>query len=607
MFYKINTLKGKIFLGYLMVVVILIMVSSWAIYNFMNLSDAINNIMVENYHSIKSSESMIESMERQDSAMLMILNDHFSEGKNTFRKNEQDFLKWLARAEDNITINGERNIVEKINQNYLDYLNLFSKFNGLHSDERRQFYYNEIMPHFYKLKNNIRSLRTINQETMVDAQQKADNRANKAVISTIVISISAIGLAVIFGFYLSSIILKPIKSLKDAVQKVADRNFDQKIEVNTSDEIGKLAEEFNNMIERLQEYEKLNINKLVEERDKSKAIVNNITSPLLVTDNENKITLMNQASRELFGIEKENLNVHFLELINNEKLLNKLIKKDEEIDRTIDLVIKDNEYHFKVSSNSVFDHKGNRKYTVTIMEDVTKLKEIDDMKSDFVSTVSHEFRTPLTSMNMSLNMLLEEDVGSINKEQCELLEATYEDCERLNDLVNDLLDLSKIESGKIKMEFGKADVNKVIESTIKPFENQVKEKDIELAKEEIRDGLIALADSNKISWVISNLIGNAIRYTPEGGKVLVGAQRKGNNVQIYVKDTGIGIAEEYQDKIFDRFVRANNNDDSASGTGLGLAISKEIIGAHNGKIWVESEEGEGSKFIFSIPRYRHVV
>ena len=604
---KLKTLKGKIFLGFLLVVLILIMVSLWAINNFINLSDSINNIMVENYQSIKASESMIESLERQDSAMLMILNNHNSEGQKTFRENEQEFLKWLARAEDNITIKGESNYIKEINSNYTNYLELFSEFKEIESNQRRNFYYTDIINNFYKLKNSIRDLRAINQDKMVQAQKKADSRANRAIISTLAISVSAIIVALVFGFYLSNIILKPIKRLKNAVQSVADRNFNQKIRVKSSDEIGELASEFNNMIERLQDYEKLNINKLVEERDKSEAIVNNITSPLLVTNNDNKVTMMNQKAKDLFDITEDDLNIHFLEIINNEELLKKLNNRDEEIDQTIDLEIKDKEYHFKVSSNSVFDEEGNRKYTVTIMEDVTKLKEIDEMKSDFVSTVSHEFRTPLTSMNMSLNMLLGEDVGSINSEQKELLEATSEDCERLNDLVDDLLDLSKIESGKIKMEFGKTNVNKVIESTIKPFKNQVEEQNIELKTENIEKDLIAWADSNKISWVISNLIGNAIRYTPEKGKILIGAKRVGSNIEIYVEDNGIGISEEYQDSIFDKFVRANNNDDSASGTGLGLAISKEIVNAHNGEIWVDSEEGEGSKFYFRIPRYRHVV
>ncbi len=605
---KIKSLKGKIFIGYLLVVIILVMVALWSINNFINLSNSIDNILVENYQSIKASESMIESLERQDSAHLMILNGQIDEGKNTFKEHERDFLKWLARAEDNITINGEEKIIEDINDKYLEYMNSFEKFINLEDEENGDFYHENILTQFYNIKDDIRELRAVNQEEMVKAQEKADNRANKAVISTIIISVIAIAVAIVFGLYLSNLILRPIKQLEKAIKSVADRNFNQKINVKSENEIGKLAKEFNKMIEKLQEYEKININKLVDERDKSKAIVDNITSPLLVTDAENRVTLINQEAKDLFDIEEDNLNTHFLELINNEDLFNFINNKQEseQEDQTVTIIKDDKECHYKVSSNTVFDKEGEIKYTVTLLEDITKLKEIDEMKSEFVSTVSHEFRTPLTSMNMSLSMLLSEDAGEINDEQRELLEATFEDCERLNNLVNDLLDLSRIESGKIQMEFEKNNVKNLIETTIEPFQKQAEEKGIDLYSRDIEENIMVWADSNKVSWVISNLIGNALRYTFEGGEIVVDARKKDQYVNISVEDTGVGIPKEYQDKIFDKFIRANNNDDNASGTGLGLAISKEIIEAHNGKIWVESEEGEGSKFTFSVPRYSSI-
>lgn len=153
------------------------------------------------------------------------------------------------------------------------------------------------------------------------------------------------------------------------------------------------------------------------------------------------------------------------------------------------------------------------------------------------------------------------------------------------------------------MEFDKSDVKKIVETTIRPFSQQAEEKGINLKIGDIPENTYAWADPNKISWVISNLIGNALRYTPEYGDIIVGSVLEGRKVKIYVKDTGVGIPEEYRGKIFEKFVRASNNEDETSGTGLGLAISKEIIEAHNGRIWVESEEGKGSKFFFTLPRY----
>jgi len=605
---KLKSLKAKIFIGYLLVAFILVIVTFWAITNFTSLSDAINNIMVENYESIKATESMIEAIERQDSSILVMINGPTEKGRTTFRQNEQAFYKWLARAEDNITIKGEAEILGNISSKYSTYINRFDEFYHQPVENKWEFYNDNILPLFETIKTEIRNLRHLNQDQMVYAQERADSRAEGAMISTSIISLIAILLAIGFGLYLSNQILKPINKLKGAIQKIAEKNFEQKIEVYSNDEIGQLASDFNKMIDRLQDYEKINVSKLIAEKEKSEVIVNNITSPIIVTDDENRVVLLNEAAKDLFEINIEVVdNYHLLEIIKNEELF-ELIKNDsnqENNNKTIDITSKNKEMHYNVSSNRV-RKDGEVRFTVTLMDDVTKLKKVDEMKSEFVSTVSHEFRTPLTSMNMGLSMLLEEDMGPVNEDQQQLLEAAFEDCERLNELVNDLLDLSKIESGKIKMEFDKADVRKIIESTMRPFSQQVGEKDINLKMGEIAENAYAWADSNKISWVISNLIGNALRYTPKDGTIKIGSFLEGRNVNIFVEDTGVGIPEEYCNKIFDKFVRASNNEDENSGTGLGLAISKEIIEAHNGRIWVESEEGNGSKFIFTLPRYRHL-
>lgn len=607
---KLKGLKTKIFIGYLLVAFILVIVTFWSIINFTNLSDAINNIMVENYQSIKASESMVESIERQDSAILVMINGSTEEsGRKIFRQNEQEFYRWLARAEDNITIKGEAEILEKISSSYSHYINGFDEFYHHPMKIRWEYYNGEMLPLFETIKQEIRDLRHLNQKQMISAQEQADNRAEGAVISTSVISLIAILLAIVFGLYLSNQILKPVNKLKGAIQNIAEKNFEQKIEVYSNDEIGQLAVEFNKMIDRLQDYEKINVNKLIAEKEKSEIIVNNICSPIIVTDDENRVLLLNEAAKKLFDINLEVIdNYHFLEVIKNEELFELIrneIDNQENNNKTLFIKKKNKERHYNVSSNKV-RKDGKIWFTVTLMEDVTKLKKIDEMKSEFVSTVSHEFRTPLTSMNMGLSLLLEEDTGSINDDQRQLLEAAFEDCERLNDLVNDLLDLSKIESGKIKMEFDKTNVKKVIETTMKPFTPQAEDKGVKLVRGEVAENTYAWADPNKISWVISNLIGNALRYTPEDGSIEVGSFLEGRQIKIYVEDTGVGIAEEYHDKIFDKFVRASNNQDENSGTGLGLAISKEIIEAHNGQIWVEGKEGKGSKFVFTLPRYRHL-
>lgn len=599
---NIKTLKGKILLGFAVMILILAGVVGWSIYNFESLSSAINDILVENYRSIKASDSMVESIERQDSALLLLLRSTEEQGQEIFRRNEKEFYTWLARAEDNITIEGEGAILEKINEKYLEFVSNFDQFFNGDENQRWEIYNQELLPRFNDIKNDIRELREINRQAMVNAQGDANSRANQAIIYTIVLALLVIVFSLIFAFYLTKQILRPIKQLEKGIKKVADRNFQQQVEVASEDEIGVLADEFNEMITKLQEYEKLNVKKLLMEKEKSEAVVNNLSSPLIVTDQDNKIVLINETAKELFSLREDVLGTHFLEVIKAEEIFEYIKNPEAKEQKTFLLKKNDKKRHYRISTKQVIDEDEEYQFTVTLLEDITRLKEIDNMKSEFVSTVSHEFRTPLTSMNMGLSMVINEDTGELNDEQKELLEAAYEDVERLTELVNDLLDLSKIESGKIEMEFDKVDVNDIIEKTLNPFYKQAEEKEIELNFKQSEDNIFAYGDPSKISWVISNLVGNALRYADEG-KIEVDAEIKGRRVLVSVSDNGPGIPEEYQSKIFEKFVRAGNDKDEKSGTGLGLAISKEIITAHNGRIWVESEEGEGSTFLFYIPRY----
>lgn len=597
-----KTLKAKILLGFAVMIIIITGVVGWSIYNFETLSNAINDILVENYRSIKASDSMVESIERQDSSLLLLLRSDEKKGREIFRINEKEFYSWLARAEDNITIAGEGEILNKINNKYFKFISNFDEFHNAKEEKRWEIYNQKLLPYFNEIKNDIRELRELNRQAMVDAQKNANSRANQAIIYTLVLALTVIIFSLIFAFYLTKQILRPIKELEKGIKEVADRNFQQHVEVASEDEIGSLANEFNEMISKLKKYEKINIKKLLMEKEKSEAVVNNLNNPLIVTDHDHKIVLINEVAKKLFSINKDVINTHFLEVIQAEEIF-EYIKNPEEKEKNIfNLKKDDREKHYRISTNKVIDEEEEYQFTVTLLEDITNLKEIDNMKSEFVSTVSHEFRTPLTSMNMGLSMVINEDTGELNEEQQELLEAAYEDVERLTELVNDLLDLSKIESGKIEMEFDKVNINDIIEKTLEPFYKQAKEKEIALNFKEQENNIFAWADPAKVSWVISNLIGNALRYA-DNGEIGIKAEVKGRRVLVSVTDDGPGIPKEYQSKIFDKFVRAGNDQNEKSGTGLGLAISKEIITAHNGRIWVESEEGKGSTFSFYVPRF----
>lgn len=605
------SLKHKILFGYIAITLILIVLAGWSIYNFVSLNDSIHDIMVENYRSVIASEGMMEALERQDSAELIFIFGQQEEAMEMFQNNQIEFMKHLSRAEDNITIKEENQIIANLNEDYKIYLNKFSELRDIANDnnaeEMQAYYLNEIMPHFQNIKDETRNLLTVNQEHMRGAQTRANSRATQAIYSSIIFSLIAIVLAISLGFYISNKILKPINNLKDTIKEIAGGNLEKKIKINTEDEIGELAAEFNSMTQRLKEYEQMNISKLIKEKNKSEGIVRSISNPLIVTDNENKILLINPEAEKLFTLkEKEIQGTHFLEIFDEDKIfdsINETLENGKENKGQKNDVIKfsyENKEHFyRITTNPVKDELGETKMVVTILEDITHLKEVDRMKSEFVSMVSHEFRTPLTSMIMSINMLLEENAGEIDEAQRELLEVAKEDTEHLNNLVDDLLDLSKLESGKIDIDFENVKVEKIFNSSVNPFMKKAEDKGIELIQKDVND-LSVHADLNKITWVITNLIGNALRYTEEGDKIILDANKKGHKVHISVSDTGEGIPKEYQNKIFEKFVRAGTDQDESSGTGLGLPIAKEVVEAHGGRIWVKSKEGKGSTFTFSL-------
>jgi NtrC-family two-component system sensor histidine kinase KinB len=237
---------------------------------------------------------------------------------------------------------------------------------------------------------------------------------------------------------------------------------------------------------------------------------------------------------------------------------------------------------------------------VLLFRDVTRLAELDRLKSEFVMTTSHELRTPLTSIGMSIDLLLEGATKKLNEKEQQLLLAAHEDLQRLKVFVNNLLDLSKIEAGKMEMELSSIPIRVLFEKVVTVFKNQSEEKAVDLSFSAPDAVPNVKADDTKITWVLTNLISNALRYTPSGGHIKLSAESFGPSVQISVSDDGPGIPYEYQSKIFDKFVQVKS-DKAVGGSGLGLAICKEVVRAHGGTIWVDSVPGSGSTFTFTLP------
>jgi NtrC-family two-component system sensor histidine kinase KinB len=606
------TLRKKIFIGYGITLVLMVLVLVWAFINLWELGQASDAILRENYKSILAAENMVYAIERQDSAILLMFVGYQEDGWNQFRENESQFFQWLGRAKDNITVEGEDKIVSMIETEYSKYLIYVSELRPISAAGTRKtgtFYHETILPSFLSVRDTCIRLREINQENMFKVSDHARFIAKRAILSVVIIGIAAIGIGIGFSLLLSNLLTKPVRRMVEATQEIARGNYDIQIPIYSSDELGRLTDEFNSMAKKLKGFHDLNIEQIIAEKGKSEAIIRSIDDGIILVDAEFKVTGMNPMARRILNVQPEiSQNKHFLELVNSEELFN-YIKQSMESGKPPSIGEKENVFsverdesrcHYQFSITPVYGKKGVLMGVVLLLRDVTRLTELDRLKSEFVMTASHELRTPLTSIGMSIDLLLESATKKLNEKEQQLLLAADEDLQRLKVFVSNLLDLSKIEAGKMEMELSSIPIHILFEKVVAVFKNESEEKAVDLSLNVPGEVPNVKADDNKISWVLTNLISNALRYTPSGGHIKLSAEIFGPYVQISVKDNGPGIPFEYQSKIFDKFVQVKS-DKAVGGSGLGLAICKEIVRAHGGTIWVDSAPGAGSRFTFTLP------
>lgn len=606
-------LKRKILTGYGILFALMVVVVAWAIMNLVSLGKASDAILSENYRSILAAGNMVEALERQDSAILLMASGEWEKGAAQFRENEAPFLEWLTRAKDNVTIEGEAERVRSIEMAYDAYRRYFNALAGNRppggpglspSDYLKQAY-----PLFREARQRCIELRMLNERTMYAASLRAGHVAGRAIWSTALVAGAAIFLAFVFSVVLAERIVRPIRDLMGASRKIASGDYDIRVPVGTGDEIALLGGEFSEMAAQLRSFHKMNIDQLVAEKNKGEAIISSIEDGLVLFDTNLVAVSINPAARGMLGLDAAGNSVfrcsevlpakNVCDLV--EKVLNdssgKIGLPDEQ---RIFTVQKGRETrHCLFAVTPIRDREGAVSGVVLLLRDVTRLREVDRLKSEFVMAASHELRTPLTGLGMSIDLLMEHLAPALTEKDRELLLAAQEETQRMKGLVSDLLDLSKIEAGKIELEFENVEVHPLLESIESIFRKQAEIRNVRLSVESPEGLPRVRADSNKVVWVLSNLVSNALRYVPDEGHIWIRAQKIGKQVHISVRDDGLGIPLEYQSKLFQKFARTGERE--SEGSGLGLAICKEILRAHGGTIWVESEAGKGCTFTFTLP------
>jgi two-component system, NtrC family, sensor histidine kinase KinB len=605
-------LRYKLSLGFGGLLIIILGIGIQGIIHLSKLGESIDVILRENYKSVIACQEMKEALERIDSGILFSLQGYTPKGHEQIRINEQAFEMALQVELNNITLPGEGERAALLEKNYHQYKRALKDIVGssLSINHLRQTYFNELLPLFDRIKGTANEILQMNQQNMHDANDRARRSAATAKKEMVFLLLAGMIIAVGFIFFFGKWVLRPINRLIQSTDEIRKGNLDLVVQNTSRDEIGHLSQAFNDMATSLREFRRSDQAHLIRIQQATQQAFNSLPEAIAVIDLEGKVDVATETARNSFGLQP-NISLSALPFGWMAELYQEAIKQG----RTINMknsqgifqhFIGGEERYFHPEAVPILDRERQPTGVVMVLQDVTQLRQQNEIKRGMISTVSHQLKTPLTSIRMAIHLLLEEKVGHLTEKQVELLLAAREDSDRLHNILNNLLDISRIESGRSKMDFRAVSPYSLQLEALEPFWRAAHDQGVALKVEVPGDLPEVWVDPTRIYYVFGNLLSNALKYTPPGGTVTVSARAEKNEVLFSISDTGRGIPLQFLPRIFEQFFRVPDQEKD-SGAGLGLAIVKEIIEAHSGTVGVESQEGKGSTFIFTLKTENHLL
>lgn len=570
-------IKIKLVLGVGLLFVMILMLTILGGVYVNKLSVETKNILVANYNTLDYSRQM-----------LICLNRGIEK-----KENANIFFDNLSKQQKNITEYGEKELTDKLTR---DFNKLQNKYDT-----------NVVR----RINEDITDVMLLNMRAIQRKSSLATATAENAIFWISLIGTFCFLIAFVLLMNLPGNIANPIKKLADSIKEIADENYSERVHFDKENEFGELAAAFNTMAQKLEEYKAGNMEKLMIEKKRIEALINNMKDPVLGLDDHNKILFMNDEAGKISGLKIANLIGQPIQNIAvNNDLIRSLIKdlfatdgSSEYKQVPMKIYANNKESYFEkevIPINITQTGETQEKLigNVILLRNITSYKELDFAKTNFIATVSHELKTPISSIKMSIELLKNYNVGTLNQEQGNLVDSINEDVVRLLKITGELLNMTQVETGAIQLSTMPTSVKEIIEYAINANKLAAEQKKIKFDVSESVYNVIA--DSEKTAWVLTNLISNAIRYSYENSIIKIFSEPLSDHIKISVKDFGQGIPPQYIDKVFDRYFRIPGT--RKEGTGLGLSISKEFIEAQGGKIGVESEFGSGTIFNIVLPK-----
>ncbi|MBK8944062.1 MAG: HAMP domain-containing protein [Ignavibacteriae bacterium] len=598
------SLKTKIFVSFSIIIITIIALSLFGIYSLNKLSQDSRAIIKDNYHSIDYSFLMFEELSKiEDIYNLKKIRklDHNFINQDSLLKHISNFSILLHRQKNNITEKGEQELVKQLEMFFFDCKKVISE-----NQNDENLLVENLETKIISMRKIISDIYNLNMNSIVRKNDIAENTSKEVISLMSIISFSSLIIILFFLIKFPNYIIKPIVELTSKIKAISAKSFDQKINFKSTDEIGSLTNAFNLMAERLKEFEEQHIDQKLFEKKRIESLVYGLNDGIILLDENNNIILINSKAQKLlftenipvinkniFDLKKHSakLDIYCNEIFSENKNNKQIEIFDDETKQFFNLD------KIEVKLEKALNNKNEIKGTVLIFNNVTLFKEKDLAKTNLIATISHELKTPISSVNLSLKLLNDIRLGTLNEEQKKLVESISLQNRKLLRVVNELLDFTQVETGRINLIIEKTDPIQLIDLAISALMILFSEKEIELDFELLENPPQIKADKEKSVWILVNLLTNAIRYSSLHGKIKITLEKLENYLMFSVIDNGSGISQDDIENIFKKFVRS----DKKKGTGLGLSIAKEMVETQGGKIWVESSINKGSKFHFTLP------
>ena len=602
-------LRSKLLLAQLPLLVALGAVTLVARWSLDALGQRADRILRENYRSVLAAQRMKESAERIDSGVLFAAAGRPEAGAAQIRENVEAFESELLAQEENLTESGEREATGALRQAWEVYRGHVAEYAADDAKPGRiDAYFRDLGPSFVRVKDAANRILDLNQDAM---HRKSDEAAATARALGDTFMLAAI-LACVLGAALSALLtarlLRPIGVLQQTARRIGSGDLAVRARVDGGDEIRALADEFNAMADRLQRYRESTLGELLEAQHALHAAIDSLPDPVVVVGATGDIRDANEAAERVLTpalVASRSPTVDLLPepvrsavIAARDRVLRGGAAGAADLREAIRLDRPEGPVILLPRASPVRSADGDVVAVTVLLQDVTRLLRLDELKDDLVATVAHEFRTPLTSLRMAIHLCLEEVAGPTTEKQRDLLGASRGDCERLQRLVDDMLDLAKMRAGGSAVTLAAVPAGEVVRDAVAASGSAARDRRVEIVEEVSPDAADVLADRERIAVALGNLVANAVRVSPEGRTVTVSALAHAQGVRFEVTDQGPGVPAAVRENLFERGTRGAGG----GAAGLGLWIAREIVRAHHGDIGVEpGPAGEGSRFWICVP------